>query len=189
MAEAAGRVRRHSRRSGARRRLGATMERRAQGQTSGAVSSACLACARLTWALLLLAQLRTIAAAYLACPGSCADLWELPRVQSGPAFAALNAASGLNHTDLIQLLTDTTADLPFAQQIFRVNTLISGPLLAGNESEPMIFLGPTVAGLLLGSSEYQSTRAMHSGRMLPTLSTMTAITCDSCFLSILLPQM
>jgi hypothetical protein len=72
-------VRRHSRRSGARRRLGsATMERRAQGQTSGAVSSACVACARLAWALLLLAQLRAVAAAYLACPGSCADLWDAP---------------------------------------------------------------------------------------------------------------
>ena len=70
-------------------------------------------------ALLLAVQLQPNAAGFMACSGSCAQLWELPRVQGGPGFAELNAAAGFNHTDLVVISANTTANLPVAQQIFQ----------------------------------------------------------------------
>ncbi|GIL53877.1 hypothetical protein Vafri_9390, partial [Volvox africanus] len=61
--------------------------------------------------------------------------------------------SGFNHTDLVLLTGDTTADVPVLQlQLqFLNNTLISGPDTSG-ETFPVLYLGPQPGGVLLSTN-------------------------------------
>ncbi|PNH06529.1 hypothetical protein TSOC_007100 [Tetrabaena socialis] len=112
------------------------------------------------------------AATFRGCPGSCAKLWELPRVQSGEAFQQLNAVSGLNHTDLVVIAADTTADLPVAQQHFRRNTLISAatPNGSGGGALPGLYLGRQAGALLLAADSVLTLQSLDVFNVLATFA-------------------
>ncbi len=111
-------------------------------------------------ALLLATQLQPIVGGFVSCTGSCAQLWELPRVQGGPGFAELNAASGFIHTDLVLLaMANTTASLPVAKQIFQLNTLLSSP--AGSFAANSLYLGTEPEALYTGPGVPEASCSPH----------------------------
>ncbi|GFR48796.1 hypothetical protein Agub_g10746, partial [Astrephomene gubernaculifera] len=79
-----------------------------------------------------------------SCRG-CEKLWELARIENGTDFIELNRASGRLHKDLVLVKANTTADLALAQQLFRVDTLIS----AQEDSSVDLYFGSYSQGLLL----------------------------------------
>ncbi|GLI68321.1 hypothetical protein VaNZ11_012684, partial [Volvox africanus] len=75
------------------------------------------------------------------------------RVRNGSLFQDLNRASGFNHTDLVLLTGDTTADVPILQlQLqFLNDTLISG-LDTSVGPFPGLYLRPQPGGVLLSTN-------------------------------------